>query len=169
MYPSSEILAPHYIEHSVLPRSIMNIVVQEQGPLEDILMDLTHSISMLPNLHTIQMHFKFRGYYDPTTSSNGSCIIKTSYHSALVRRCLGGYTYPHIRNLSISSAAHPFMYVCPNLRVLKPYMAMYLSDGYCALDCVPELEVLGLIHMGGDTLKGTSKFLIVFYLYYSQV
>jgi len=137
----------------------MNIVIQEEGPLEGILMKLAHVISMLPNLHTVQIHFKFQGYYDPTTSSNDSCIIKTSYHSALVRGCLKGYTYPQIRNLSISSAAHPFMYVCPNLKVLKPYRAMYLSDGRNMLDHVPELEVLGLIHMSGDTLKGSNDFL----------
>jgi len=56
MYPSFEnrIPAGHYI----FSHSIMNIVVQEQpSPLESILRTLAHSISLLPNLHTVQIHF----------------------------------------------------------------------------------------------------------------
>jgi len=141
MYLSSEIPTPHD-EHYVPPRSIMNIAVQEQAPLEDILRKFAHSISLLPNLHTVQIHFKFKDCYDTASDT-------------LVRNCLKGYTYPQIRNLSISSAADHFMHACPKLKVLKPHMTKYLSVSPRTLGRVPELEVLGHIRMDGEILKGT--------------
>jgi len=139
----------------------MNIVFQEQaqglfqGSLQDspqgILKKLARSISLLPNLHTVQIYFRPKGYYDSTTSSSNS------YHSELVRDCLKGYTYPQIRNLLISPAALPFICVCPKLKVLKPYKARYLSVSDDMMDRVPELEVLGHIHMNDKILKGTSE------------
>jgi len=117
---------------------------------------LHHQVSLLPNLHTVQIHFKFKGYYDAKSD-------------ALVRNCLKGYIYPQIRNLSISSAADPFMHVCPKLKVLKPYIVKYLSVSSDMLDYVPELEVLGHICMSAETLKGTGAFLSHFYLLCSQI
>ena len=65
----------------------MNIVFQEQaqglfqgslqGSLQGILKKLARSISLLPNLHTVQIYFRPKGYYDSTTSSSNS------YHSEL--------------------------------------------------------------------------------------
>jgi len=144
----------------------MNIVVQERGPLKGILRKLANSISLLSNLHTVQIHFRFKDYCDSTMSERPR---GTSYHSELVRDCLKGYSYPQIRNLSISSAAHPFMYACPKLKVLKPYMTKYLTVGLDTLDHVPELEVLGHIRMGSETLKGTGAFFNCIYLYRLQV
>jgi len=120
-------------------------VVQEQASLDGILKKFAHPISLLPNLHTVQIHFKFKGYYDTASDS-------------LVRNYLKGYTYPQIRNLSISSAADPFVLACPKLKVLKPYMTKYLSVRPHTLDHVPELEVLGHIRMDGETLKGICAF-----------
>jgi len=91
----------------------MNIVFQEQahglfqgslqGSLQGILKKLALSISLLPNLHTVQIYFRPKGYYDSTTSSSNS------YHSELVRDCSKEYTYPQIRNLLISPSALPFI------------------------------------------------------------
>jgi len=71
----------------------MNIAFQEQqgllqGLLQGIPKKLARSISLLPNLHTVQVYFRPEGYHDPTTSPSNS------YHSKLVRDCLTGYTYP---------------------------------------------------------------------------
>ena len=55
-------------------------MVQEQTPLDGILKKFAHPISLLPNLHTVQIHFKFKGYYDTASDS-------------LVRNYLKGYTY----------------------------------------------------------------------------
>jgi len=142
----------------------MNIVVQEQtqGSLEGILRKLSHSISLLPNLHTVQMHFKFTDYYHSTLDGN-------SYHSELVRDCFKGYTCPQIQNLSISPTALPFIYVCPKLKVLKPYQAKYLGVTRDMLDQVPELEVLGCICMNGETLKGIGVSMNFVCLHCSQV
>jgi len=99
--------------------------------------------------------FKYTSDPKATTTPPRHRAIHTTLN--FVRDCLKGYTYPQIRNLLISPSALPFICVCPKLKVLKPYKARYLSVSDDMMDRVPELEVLGHIHMNDKILKGTSE------------
>ncbi|KDR77400.1 hypothetical protein GALMADRAFT_404872 [Galerina marginata CBS 339.88] len=84
---------------------LINVEVTDFS-IASVLLELARCMTLFPNLHVVKLGIS------PSTPS-------TSYNNPLyksAKRAISGYSYPQIEVVSLSQAAYPLLFCCPNLR-----------------------------------------------------
>ena len=109
-----------------------------------VLAELARCIALFPNLHTVQLHFRFYRFKFPDT-------LKT-------------YQYPSIKNVYICPKSIMFPSACPEVRVVSP--ANWNNSTWWpqstfenAIHQYPALEVLGPFALNGGDARSNAYFL----------
>jgi len=109
-----------------------------------VLAELARCIALFPNLHTVQLHFRF---------------TKVQYLGMFTN-----YQYPSIKNVYLCSMSAMFICACPEARVVSP-VRWYVPPWWPrstfenALHQYPGLEVLGPFLFSKDDTRSKAYFL----------
>jgi hypothetical protein len=124
--------------------SFVNVIVTEYS-VDTVLAELARCIALFPNLHTVQLHFRF-----------------TRERRHRVADAFKSYQYPSIRNVFMCPMSFIFLCACPRVRFVAPIqwnnVSWWSRDVFeKALKECPALEVLGPFYFQKGDMKCKAK------------
>ncbi|KAF8170397.1 hypothetical protein BJ912DRAFT_912141 [Pholiota molesta] len=114
--------------------TVLDILVVDYSATT-VLPELARCIGLLPNLHTVQIHFDVK-------------VSQRSFDETqrrLIKESFAPYTYPNIRTACVSTDGTAFLRSCPGLKLLMPWKTegYYLYEFEEIVTRCPSIETLG--------------------------
>ncbi|KAF9482371.1 hypothetical protein BDN70DRAFT_875120 [Pholiota conissans] len=130
---------------------IIDVCIPEDS-IETVLRELARCMTLMPNLHTIQICFM---------SSHTFFMKKRS----MINTVFKPYTYPQIKIACVHSQASGLLAQCPNMKAFHPMKSAWRMISLNSVDCLksilensPAVETLGLLPVRVPRIIGSDLF-----------